>query len=111
MKKIISCGVLSASLVLSPVWAANQDSSSSKSTTQKIGGLLFDVDEGVKVEQGSGGSVYVKSNKEYMQQKLKEIDARLQDLEERVTKVEGRLKSAETEKNKEAGESRKVLST
>jgi hypothetical protein len=49
-----------------------------KSAPKNIGGLLFDVDEGVEIQKGVGGSVYVKSNREYMQQKFREIEARLQ---------------------------------
>ena len=57
-------------------------------STQQVGGLLFDVDEGVKVEKGGGGSVYIKSNREYMEEKFKEIDGRLETLEKRVDKLE-----------------------
>ncbi len=60
-------------------------------TTQQIGGLLFDVDEGVKVEQGPGGSVYMKSNKEFMQERLSRIDQELLDLDQRVQAVEAKL--------------------
>lgn len=63
-----------------------------KIATQNIGGLLFDVDEGVKVEQGPGGSVYMKSNKEYMQEKLSQIDQRFSELEARVARLEEKNK-------------------
>ena len=85
-----------------------------KTTTQQIGGLLFDVDEGVKVEQGPGGSVYVKSNREYMQEKFESIEKRLEDLEERIDKLEGKespdfKKSADQTKTETEG--RRVLVT
>ena len=71
------------------LWAAEkEDTSSSKSTTQNVDGLYFDVDEGVKIEKGPGGSVYVKSNREYMQAKFEELDHRLADLEARVVRLE-----------------------
>lgn len=74
--------------------AAEDSSSISKKTpTQQVGGLLFDVDEGAKIEQGPGGSVYVKSNKEFMQQKFAEIEGRLTSSEERITELENRLKA------------------
>ncbi len=62
-----------------------------KASTQQIGGLLFDVDEGVKVEQGPGGSVYMKSNREFMQDQFKEMDKRLENLEDRVGELESIL--------------------
>ena len=64
------------------------DDKTKNATTQQIGGLLFDVDEGVKVEQGPGGSVYVKSNREEMQEKFKAIDSRLETIEKRTEDVE-----------------------
>ena len=88
-----------------------EEESKSKSSTQKVGGLLFDVDEGVKVEQGPGGSVYVKSNKEYMQQKLEEIEMRLQSLDERVTELETLLVKKKEVKKSEASQAPNVLIT
>lgn len=69
------------------------DTVSKKNSTQQIGGLLFDMDEGAKIEQGPGGSVYVKSNKEYMQQKFSEIETQLSSLEARTTELENKLKA------------------
>ena len=79
-----------------PSFAA--DDKSKSSTTQQVGGLLFEMDEGVKVEQGPGGSVYVKSNKEYMQEKLKTIDQRLEDIEKRLTLLESQKTADKKEK-------------
>lgn len=74
--------------------AADESSSvSKKNSTQQVGGLLFDMDEGAKIEQGPGGSVYVKSNKEYMQQKFADIEGRLAASEARITELENKLKS------------------
>lgn len=74
--------------------AADESSSiSKKNSTQQIGGLLFDMDEGAKIEQGPGGSVYVKSNKEYMQQKFADIETRLNSSEARISELENKLKS------------------
>lgn len=83
--------------VLASAWVAvlwAEDTDAKKSTTQQVGGLLFDVDEGVKVEQGPGGSVYMKSNKEYMQQKFNEIDKQFKDLEQRITVLESQVAAA-----------------
>lgn len=57
-------------------------------TTQQVGGLLFDVDEGVKIEHGPGGSVYLKSNREYMQDKFKGVDEKMEALEKRLDSLE-----------------------
>lgn len=66
---------------------------SKKNETQQVGGLLFDVDEGSKIEKGPGGSVYVKSNREYMQQKFSDIETKLSELEARTAELENKLKS------------------
>ena len=71
-------------------------------TTQQVGGLLFDVDEGVKIEKGSGGSVYVKSNKEYMQNKFESIEQKLDELEERLSKLEDAKKTEPQKGNEDA---------
>jgi hypothetical protein len=72
-----------------------------KSTVQNVGGLLFEFDEGVEIEKGGGGSVYVKSNREYMEKKFKEIDARFTDLEQRLERIENQfVLSEETETKK-----------
>jgi hypothetical protein len=77
-----------------PVPAEEDETGDAKKTkAQNVGGLLFDVDEGVKIEQGPGGSVYLKSNREYMQEKFGQIDQRLADLEERMTQWESAKKS------------------
>ncbi len=68
--------------------AEKSEAETKKAAAQQVGGLLFDMDEGVKIEQGPGGSVYVKSNREYMQQKFAEIENRLTGLEERMDKLE-----------------------
>ncbi len=87
--------VLSILLCHAPqLMAAEEDVRTKKTTTQSVGGLLFDVDEGVKVEQGAGGSVYVKSNREYMQEKFAALDRKLQGLEERVTALESKHEKA-----------------
>ena len=64
------------------------------SAPKKIGGLLFDFDEGVEIEEGPGGSVYVRSNREYMQKKFKEIENRFHALENRVANLESKVPSA-----------------
>ena len=70
-------------------WAAeNKDAVAKGAIPQNVGGLLFDVDEGVRVEQGPGGSVYVKSNRKFMEEKFSQIDERLHSLEERVGELE-----------------------
>jgi hypothetical protein len=65
-----------------------EETSVKKTTTQNVGGLLFDVDEGVKVEQGPGGSVYLKSNREFMQEKFSEIERKLEQLHLRLVRLE-----------------------
>ena len=75
------------------------DDKTKTATTQQVGGLLFDVDEGVKIEQGPGGSVYLKSNKEYMQEKLKSIDEKLEELGKRLDRVESALSREKEKKN------------
>lgn len=75
-----------------------------KSTTQQIGGLLFDVDEGVKLEQGAGGSVYMKSNKEYMQEKITDIETRLTQLETKAGDFESRIEKLEIKNDPEAAQ-------
>ena len=64
------------------------DDKTKNSSTQHVGGLLFDMDEGVKVEQGPGGSVYVKSNREYMQEKFKSLDEKIENIEKRLLLLE-----------------------
>lgn len=88
--------------------AYSEEDKTKNATTQQIGGLLFDVDEGVKVEQGPGGSVYVKSNREYMQEKFESIERKLFDFEERLQKLEGTAQET-GESIKREGEERKVL--
>ena len=68
--------------------AVEDEAGKSLNTIQEVDGLFFDVDEGVKVEKGSGGSVYIRSNREYMKNKFKSIDRRFQALEERLTELE-----------------------
>ena len=83
-----------------------------KSSTQQVGGLLFDVDEGVKIEQGPGGSVYLKSNREHMEQKFKEIDQRFENLESRVKKLEAAAASGSKKEDSEGSPGgRRVLIT
>ena len=77
------------------------DDKTKNATTQQVGGLLFDVDEGVKIEHGPGGSVYVKSNREYIQEKFKTIDEKMESLEKRLTLVETQL-AGEKEKDKKS---------
>ncbi len=87
-----------------------EENTDKKSSTQNIGGLLFDVDEGVKVEQGPGGSVYVKSNREFMQEKFQQIESKLLELENRVKQLEA--KGAAAVSGAAAEDSgRRVLST
>ena len=87
-----------------------KESDSKKGTTQNVGGLLFDVDEGVKVEQGPGGSVYVKSNREYMQGKFDEIDQKIADFEKRIALLESDPKKPGTNSSdSEKQEGRQVL--
>mgnify|MGYP002374848406 CR=1 FL=1 len=93
-------------------WTAD---SGSKKTVQKVGGLLFDVDDGVKIEEGSGGSVYMHSNREFMQSKFDSIETRFSELESRVQRLEKQLKEAKpgestlTAENPQSPEGRKVL--
>lgn len=102
----IFLGVILLLLFVPTVFAAEEDSAEeSKSTVQKVGGLLFDVDEGVKVEQGPGGSVYLRSNKEYMNEKLTEIDTRLEDIEKRLKNLERSEEADETVKLFASGKS------
>jgi hypothetical protein len=75
---------------------AEEERPAKKATTQNVGGLLFDVDEGVKVEQGPGGSVYMKSNREFMQEKFAEIDRKLSDFEKRIAQLESGKVSKES---------------
>ena len=89
-----------------------------KSSVQNVGGILFDVDEGVKVEEGPGGSVYVKSNREVMEQKFKKINRELEELSERLGKLEAVVFKDQTkpEAKKQAaregeGANRRVLAT
>jgi hypothetical protein len=94
----------------SHAWAEDKESPAKTTTTQNVGGLLFDVDEGVKIEQGPGGSVYVKSNREYMQEKFAEIDSRLLSLEDRLSELEkGKAKKKTDSAAKEPAESPQVL--
>lgn len=89
--KTRACLTLFLFMFLSSFYSARAEKSEAetkKAAAQQVGGLLFDMDEGVKIEQGPGGSVYVKSNREYMQQKFAEIESRLTGLEERMDKLE-----------------------
>ena len=96
---------------------SSEDAKTKKAETQQVGGLLFDVDEGVKLEKGPGGSVYMKSNKDYMQEKFQEIEARLKNLEDRFNRLETTLsqisKDSGGEKtgSEKASDGRKVLVT
>ena len=92
-----------------PLTAAEDEVRTKKATTQSVGGLLFDVDEGVKVEQGAGGSVYVKSNREYMQEKFSELDRKLQGLDQRVTELETHRNKTLVQEKTAKEESRQVL--
>jgi hypothetical protein len=87
MKKII---FLLGSFILIgfSFWVQASDDTNTKSSSKQVGGLLFDVDEGVEIQQGPGGSVYLKSNREYMEQKFKMIDARFKDLSTRIENLE-----------------------
>lgn len=89
--------------------AADDEVQTKKTTTQRVGGLLFDVDEGVKVEQGAGGSVYVKSNREYMQEKFSDMERKFQDLEGRVTALETKQKKTSADEKSSKDDSRQVL--
>ena len=96
------------------LFAADKDSGSSKKKTiQQVGGLYFDVDEGVKIEQGSGGSVYMKSNRDFMQSKFEQIDNRFASIEDRLSRVESQFKektkSSASSASSEDSEERKVL--
>lgn len=79
-----------------------------KSSPQQVGGLLFDMDEGAEIEQGPGGSVYVKSNREYLQKKFADIETRLLELEQRTAALENKLRALGddgSEEKKEAANS------
>ena len=89
--------------------AAEEEVRTKKTTTQSVGGLLFDVDEGVKVEQGAGGSVYVKSNREYMQEKFAALDQKIKGLEERVALLESHQTKTKTQEKAAKEDSRQVL--
>ena len=61
------------------------------------------MDEGVKIEHGPGGSVYLKSNREYMQDKFKSVDEKIEGLEKRVGLLEAALAKEKVEdKNPDA---------
>ena len=79
---------------------------------QKVDGLLFDLDEGVKVTKGGGGSVYIESNREFMQAKFDQIEERLKTLEEKIKKLTDKV-SIEEEKQqvKLQNDERQVLAT
>lgn len=90
------------------------------SSTQQVGGLLFDVDEGVKIEQGPGGSVYLRSNREAMEEKFKSIEARFAQVDERLARLEEAVAKLDPEtakagkksdSNETAGDSGRVLIT
>lgn len=108
--------ILSAGNPYSLAAEQKTDNSAKKVATQNIGGLLFEVDEGVKVEQGPGGSVYMKSNKEFMQEKFSQIEQKFADLESRIVKLEAKsaasspLPSASPSSSAES-ENRRVLIT
>ena len=82
--------------------AADTDEKTHNSSTQQVGGLLFDVDEGVKIEKGGGGSIYLKSNRLTMEEKFKLIEKRLQGMEERLGNVEEKMRKIEQKKEKKA---------
>lgn len=99
-------------LLWNPGLLRADDQDAKKSATQQIGGLLFDVDEGVKVEKGPGASVYVKSNREYMQEKFLEIDKHFKDLEQRISLLElqsGVKKEKESKAEETDSSGRRVL--
>ena len=93
--EIFTIFLLAFFIILMPPLARATDEekkdTSEKYTKQNVGGLLFDVDEGVKIQKGPGGSVYVESNREFMQRKFKEMDAKFDTLEKRVAKLESVL--------------------
>ena len=95
LKNTLALLVFILSLFCLPCFLFAEDNSSisKKTSTQQVGGLLFDMDDGVKIEKGPGGSVYVKSNKEYIQQKFLDMESRLTQLEGRITELENKLKS------------------
>lgn len=68
-------------------------------TPTEVGGLKFDMDEGVKIRQGPGGSVYVESNREYMQRKFRRYERTFEDHDARIEKLETlvRLMAADSE--------------
>ena len=104
-RKNLLFSVLAAGLLLTLplLWAAEKDEDAGvtkQSSVQNVGGLLFDVDEGVKIEKGAGGSVYVKSNRDEMQQKFDEINRRLDSLDDRLAVIE---KKFEPEKKSNTG--------
>lgn len=78
--------------------ADNEEAGTKKVSAQQVGGLLFDVDEGVDIQKGPGGSVYLKSNREFMKNTLESLESRIQTLEEKVKKLESgkTVKPAET---------------
>jgi hypothetical protein len=108
LNNLLGLWVLFFYLLSGNLAAYSEEDQTKKATTQQIGGLLFDVDEGVKVEQGPGGSVYVKSNREYMQEKFESIERKLSDFEERLQKLEGTAPEA-GESTKPENQGRKVL--
>lgn len=77
------------SVLRTPYSVASDDEKPELSTLpRQVGGLLFDYDEGVDIEQGPGGSVYVKSNRDYIQKKFREIAERFDEMEARLTVLE-----------------------
>ena len=81
-----------------------KESQAKKSVVQNVGGLLFDVDEGVKIEQGSGGSVYLKSNREAVQARFESIESRLDELEKRMQEIESLQEAAPSQDEQPEGE-------
>ncbi len=109
-----SCIFLFVCLLIRPSFLFSAEDKNKNSSTQQVGGLLFDVDEGVKIEHGPGGSVYVKSNREYMQEKFKSLDGKIALIEQRLDRLESAAAAKskkETEDAASAESAKRVLVT
>ena len=108
MNKMIFAVIFLFVLFDNPIAHSETEPATKKTSNQQIGGLLFDMDEGVEIEQGPGGSVYMKSNREHMKQKFDAIEERFKSIEARLDKLD---KSSSNSNVTGAGEDSKVASS
>lgn len=112
-KRVLLIGILGALSVLPAAFGETEEEAEQASGPKQIGGLLFDFDEGVEIKKGPGGSVYVESNREFMQNKFRTIDSRFEELEKRIEHLESFIDDDEPliEDEKTQNEGRRVLAT